>query len=82
MNRIRFTDALIADGHQHCPSATRQKKKANIRKPRFRRMQNLAPGGFLCDQVFLIFGFFEHREAIQPQSRVCLGGHGRAFKRS
>ena len=60
-------------------SATRQ-KKANIRKPRYLRMQNLAPGGFQCDQVF-IFVFFEHREAIQPRSRVCLGGHGRAFKR-
>ena len=45
-------------------------------------MQILAPGGFLCDQVFLIFVFFEHREAIQPRLRVCLGGHGRAFKKS
>ncbi len=91
MNRILFTDALIDDGHQQprqqvqhdidLESATRQ-KKANIRKPRFLRMQNLAPCEFLCDQVLLIFVFFEHREAIQPRSRVCLGGHGRAFKRS
>ena len=80
MNRIRFTDALIADGHQQ-ESATRQ-KKGKSPETQIPSDAKFSTCWFLCDQMFLIFVFFEHREAIQPRSRVCLGGHGRAFKRS